>query len=50
MIDEKFTLYGMQISWYTAKLRPYLLYKGIDFDIPRLRRAGLQAAPEWQLV
>jgi hypothetical protein len=26
---ETFTLYGMQISWYSAKLRPYLRFKGI---------------------
>lgn len=27
-----FKLYGMYLSWYTDKLRPYLQFKGIAFD------------------
>lgn len=31
MMNDGYTLYGMQLSWYTAKLRPYLRFKGIRF-------------------
>jgi hypothetical protein len=27
----KFILYAWQLSWYSAKVRPYLRFKGIDF-------------------
>lgn len=34
----RYKLYGMQLSWYTAKVRPYLQFKGIDFveELPSL--------------
>src|SRR5262245_18508581 len=43
MMSGRFTLYGMKVTWYTAKLRPYLRYKGIDFveRLPSLLTYGV---------
>jgi hypothetical protein len=30
MMRSPLTLYGMQVSWYSTKVRGYLRYKGID--------------------
>jgi len=32
MSPGKFFLYSMHLSWYSAKVRPYLRYRRLPFD------------------
>ena len=32
MTEDSSLLYSMQLSWYSAKVRPYLRFKGIPFS------------------
>ena len=34
---DRYVLWGASWSLYTAKVRPYLIKKGIDSHIPRIR-------------